>query len=58
MSTAPSLIGLIVGTLIAIGIFFALREVFCWYYKINERIHLQKETNRLLKELTKAIRGD
>gem|GEM_PF-5399894 len=29
------------------------REVIMWYYKVNERIELQKETNRLLKKLVK-----
>lgn len=36
---------------IGIVLFFALRELFMWYYKINERIELHKETNKLLKEL-------
>ena len=36
----------------AILLFFALREVFMWYFKINERIKLHKETNELLKQLT------
>lgn len=41
--------------LIAFGItilgFFILRDVMLWYYKINKRIELQEETNRLLKIL-------
>ena len=36
---------------ILIGLFLLLREVMCWYYKINKRIQLQEETNRLLKKL-------
>lgn len=42
----------------AIAIFLVLREVFCWYYKINKIVdvlerneQIQKETNRLLEEL-------
>jgi len=31
-------------------IFLIGRELFCWYYKINERIELQKETNLLQKK--------
>jgi hypothetical protein len=36
---------------IAILLFFLLREVMCWYYKINKQIELQKETNDLLSKL-------
>ena len=36
---------------IAIVVFIALREVFCWYYKINETIKLQKEQIRLLLKI-------
>ena len=32
-------------------IFFLIREVICWYYKINKRVELQTETVRLLKKL-------
>ena len=34
-------------------LFLALRGFNCWYWKINERIALQQETNDLLKELIK-----
>jgi hypothetical protein len=41
--------------LIAFGVsilsFFILRDVMLWYYKINKRIELQEETNRLLRIL-------
>lgn len=41
--------------LIAFGVsilfYFILRDVMLWYYKINKRIELQEETNRLLKIL-------
>ena len=36
---------------IAIIAFFLLRELFCWYYKINERLKEQKKTNRLLEQI-------
>lgn len=39
-------------TAIAILVFFAifllLREINCWYWKINRRIELQEQTNQLL----------
>ena len=37
--------------LIIVLIVWGLREVSCWYFKINERIELQKEHNDLLKSL-------
>lgn len=36
---------------IAILLFFRLREVFCWYYKINQRIIQNQEQIGLLKTL-------
>lgn len=44
---------LIIGLLIAILFFLLIREVICWYYKINVRIELQIETNSLLRKLLK-----
>lgn len=32
-------------------VFLILREVMCWYWKVNERIILQRETNTLLRKL-------
>jgi len=40
----------IIATAIVI-VCFLLREVYCWYWKINRSIELQEETNRLLKKL-------
>lgn len=36
---------------IFILLFIVLREFFCWYFKINHRIDLQKEQNRMLSEV-------
>jgi len=36
---------------VSVIILLALRGFNCWYWKINERIALQQETNDLLKEL-------
>jgi hypothetical protein len=52
----------IVIIIIAVAILFpilclTLREVYCWYCKINQRIELQKETNALLQELIDIIGG-
>jgi len=43
----------LVVSVISILLFLALRGFNCWYWKINERIALQQETNELLKELIK-----
>lgn len=42
----------------SIAVFLILRELMCWYYKINERVKLQQETNRLLAELIKQNSGE
>ena len=42
---------LIVILVVVIGIFFLIREVICWYYKINRQIELQEENNFLLEKL-------
>jgi len=41
----------LIGLAVLIAIYLILREVNCWYWKINERITLQTETNQLLKNL-------
>ena len=45
----------IIYSIIIIVLFFILRELFCWYWKINERITLQTETNNLLKDLINVL---
>ena len=40
-------------SVISILLFLALRGFNCWYWKINEWIAIQQETNELLKELIK-----
>ncbi|MBW1917578.1 MAG: hypothetical protein JRI57_06095 [Deltaproteobacteria bacterium] len=40
--------------LLAIGIFFLLREVNCWYWKINERIILLEEILTRLENMEKG----
>lgn len=48
--------------IIAVGLFLALREVFCWYYKINKIVNIleknqktQEKTNVLLEELKNKL---
>ena len=40
----------IIVIIVLVVLFLIGRELFCWYYKINERIELQKETNLLQKK--------
>ena len=40
-----------ISILAAIGLFFALRAVFLWYYKINEIVQNQQATNTLLRKM-------
>ena len=40
---------LIIVLVVIIVLFFLLREVNCWYWKINKGIELMEENNRLLK---------
>jgi hypothetical protein len=42
---------IIIAVIVFILIFLILREVNCWYWKINERISLMNEQNDLLKRL-------
>jgi hypothetical protein len=48
------LIYVILILVIAFAIFLILRELNCWYWKINKRINLMEETNKLLKALVEA----
>ncbi len=42
---------LIFAFILTIILYFLLRELNCWYWKINRRIELQQETNALLKKI-------
>lgn len=44
---------LIIVIIIGIVLFFIFRELNCWYWKINHRIKLMEEQNRLLNVLVK-----
>jgi hypothetical protein len=50
-----SLTSLIIFLLVMVVIFFAFREVNCWYWKINKLIDLQKEINSLLQKLDRHM---
>ena len=56
------LIGIYLIVIICVGIFIALffifRELMCWYWKVNERVNLQKKANNLLEQILKQLGGD
>lgn len=47
--------GLIITFAILIALFFILREMNNWYWKINERISIQHKTNFLLEKITMQL---
>jgi hypothetical protein len=49
---------LFIGLVIFGLVFLALREFWCWYWKINERISLLKDQNYLLKKISDKSGGD
>ncbi len=48
MTPLSGMIGFII---IAIVLFFVLRQFFTWYWKINKIIEEQEKTNSLLKQM-------
>jgi len=41
--------------LVAIGLFFALRELFCWYWKVNVLVKNTQKQNELLERLIEIL---
>ena len=39
-------------------VFLILREVNCWYWKINERISLQREQNSILEKILLELKNE
>lgn len=50
------LIFLFIITIIAIVIILIIREINCWYWKINARLSVQEATLDTLQEILKEIR--
>ena len=48
----------IVVLLFCVLLFFLLREVICWYYKINKMINIQSKQNELLQQILNKLSGD
>jgi hypothetical protein len=43
---------------VQIAIIFLIREIVCWYFKINERVKLQKITLQTMLKLYEQNGGD
>lgn len=43
--------------LLAVSLFFILRNIVLWYLRINDRFAMQNETNQLLTEILKELKS-
>ena len=57
MISKEELTMIIMTILTVVGVFLAIREFVCWYWKINEQIAIQKEQTELLKAIFKQLGG-
>jgi hypothetical protein len=53
-SLFPELSIILIILAISIGLFFLLREVMCWYFKINQLIDLQNDIIINLREISRS----
>lgn len=49
---------IIISIIVLVVIFLLLREINCWYWKINERIELAKRQNLLLEKILQYHIGE
>ena len=57
MSDTEFYLGVALIIAICIAVFLLLRFFFCWYWKINKRISIMEEQNRLLQEIIDQLRS-
>ncbi|MDD3162346.1 MAG: hypothetical protein PHX49_10555 [Bacteroidales bacterium] len=55
MAFASGTLEILIMIVVPISIIFVIREIVCWYSKINLRIELMKEQNTLLKSVIKEM---
>jgi hypothetical protein len=48
----------LIGLSLFVIVFLILREVNCWYWKINKRIELQEMNNKLLREILAVLKNE
>ncbi|MBP6713624.1 MAG: hypothetical protein KA157_06785 [Aliarcobacter sp.] len=53
-----SLLTILIVVVILIVIILIIREVNCWYWKINERVELQKRQNTLLESILAELKNE
>ena len=53
-----SLLTILIVVVILIVIILIIREVNCWYWKINERVELQKRQNTLLESILAELKHE
>ena len=58
MNIDYSLLLLIMIVLVIIAIILLIRELICWYFKINERVKLQKLTLQTMLKIYEQNGGD
>jgi hypothetical protein len=57
MSKVTLVLFIFLGLIILCIIFILIRELVCWYNKVNERIKLQERTNYLLERVYEQLGG-
>lgn len=57
MSNLGPITTIFIGLAVGLVFFLVIRELVCWYSKINERISLQKRTNYLLELIFEQLGG-
>lgn len=44
--------------ILVLALFFIFRDLMCWYFKINERLDVEKKILKELRKLNKANKDD
>jgi len=55
VTTSETLIGIVFVILLIIGVFLMIRRLNLWYWKIEERIEIEKEQLRVQREILSNI---
>lgn len=55
---APTLITLLIVLGVAVGIFFLIRGLFTWYWRIDEIVAHQEITNELLQKQNELLKSN
>ncbi|MEA5087289.1 hypothetical protein [Solidesulfovibrio sp.] len=55
-SVGVLLIPALAGIGVLVGVFAACRELLCWYFKINERLGIEKRRNEQLDDIAHSLK--